>query len=389
MMPLHLSEEDRRRFEDGLRHDHRIRILVNILDRDHLVQASASDVVLSGQVDVDITADVSRTCSLELRDPGNKLGLDTPGPAAAASFADRMIQVHYGVWSSDFPRWINVPVFTGPITSMRRNGETVSLNAQGKECLLTEPQSRNWRLPAGYRKTDVIKRVLMESGEKFSEITRWSDRLSAQWQCLSNEAPWPKLQQLANSLASRDHGTDPLLFYNGTGYAKLKSFSRPPVWTFRRGVDIVSEPEISTDLSSIRNMVVVYGGVPKGGKRGVHAQVQLPASHPLSPQSLARGGVPQYLREEVSNDQIVSVRDAKQAAQQRLDALSWAFVDLQFDALVIPHLEPRDVVRVDNGDWSWNMQLQKFSIPLSADGAMSVGRHTHLRQIARSKIRGR
>lgn len=382
-MTMGMSADEQEAFEAGLRHDHKIRVLVNILDLNHRVKASATGVVLSGSVDIDLTQEVSRSCSLEIRDPDNELGLDVPGPAAAAQFADRMVQVHYGVWSSDLPRWVNTPIFTGPITSLKRNGQTVSLQAHGKEVWLTKPQSRNWRLPRGYRKTDVIKRVLMESGEDFSEITRWSDKLTEDWQCLSSEAPWAKLQMLAASLASHDRGTDPLLFYNGTGYAKLKSFNRNPVWTFTRGVDVLSEPDISSDVSSIKNLVVVYGGTPKGAKKPVTAQVQLPSSHPFSPSSLARNGVPQYLREEVENDQIVSSSAARQIAQKRLDDVSWAFVDIEFDAMVIPHLEPRDVVTVDNGDWQWSMQLMKYSIPLSADGQMSIGRHTHTRRVTR------
>ena len=131
--------------------------------------------------------------------------------------------------------------------------------------------------------------------------------------------------------------------------------------------------------------MVVYGGTPKGAQKPVTAPVQLPSSPPFSPSSLARNGVPQYLREEVQNDQIVSSSAARQIAQKRLDDVSWAFVDLEFNAMVIPHLEPRDVVTVDNGDWQRNMQLEKYSIPLSADGQMSVGRHTHTRRVTRRR----
>ncbi|WP_130865853.1 hypothetical protein [Acidipropionibacterium timonense] len=383
MIDLKLSADDLAAFEAGLIVDHKVRFRVDVLDLDHHIMASADDGVLSGQVDVDVEADVSRTCTLELRDPQNRLNLDTQGPAQAALYADRMIRVHYGVWSEQLPRWVDVPVFTGPITSLKRNADSISLSAQGKESFLTVPQSRNWIIPAGARKSDVLSRVLTESGEQFTSIPRWSDKITATWQCLSNEAPWPKLQQLSYTLASRDAGTDPLLHYNGMGVCQLKSNVKKPAWTFRRGVDILTEPDITSDVSAIKNFVVVYGGTPAGAKKAVSATATLPASSPFSPQSLARNGVPRYLRDEVTNTDITSAKDAKIIAQRRLDDLGWAYVDLAFDCLVIPHLEPRDMVAVEAGDWTWRMALMKYSIPLSADGHMSVSRHTHVRKVTR------
>ncbi|ERS24852.1 hypothetical protein [Cutibacterium avidum] len=383
MIDLRLSDADRRAFEAGLLADHRVRTRVDVLDLDHNLIATAEDGVLSGSVDVDIESDVSRTCQLELRDPDGKLNLDAQGPAQAALYADRMIRVFYGVWSEQLPQWVDVPVFTGPITSIKRNSDSVSLSASGKESFLTVPQSRNWIYDSGTRKTDIISQVLSDSGEEFRSIPRWSDKVTSTWQCLSNEAPWQKLQQLSWTLASRKLGTDPLLFYDGRGRCRLKSYVKASAWTFRRGVDMLTEPDISSDLSNIRNFVVVHGGVPKGSKRPVYGTATLPSSHPLSPKNLSRGGVPRYLREQIDNQDITSSADARAIAKHRLNELGWAFVDLAFDVVPVPHLEPRDIIAVDAGEWTWRMALMKFSIPLTADGHMTISRHTHVRRMTR------
>ena len=89
------------------------------------------------------------------------------------------------------------------------------------------------------------------------------------------------------------------------------------------------------------------------------------------------------LREEIQDDQITTTAQAKRIAQARLDRLGWSYVDVNFDSLVIPHLEPRDVIDIAAGDWHERVQLTKFTIPLTADGTMSIGRHLHTRRVTR------
>ena len=85
----------------------------------------------------------------------------------------------------------------------------------------------------------------------------------------------------------------------------------------------------------------------------------------------------------MSDDQITITKQAKRVAQDKLDRLGWSYVDVNFESLVIPHLEPRDIIDVDAGDWRERVQLTKFTIPLTADGTMSIGRHLHTRRVTR------
>ncbi|OCK14522.1 hypothetical protein [Cutibacterium avidum] len=380
MLTMGLSAADLARFEAGLLADHRTRVLVQVLDLDHNVVGEASDVVLSGSVDVDVTADVSRTCQMEIWDPTFKLNLDTgAGPTQAALYADRMVQVHYCIWSDELPRWVNVPVFTGPIASLKRSGETLSLAAKGKESFLQVGQNRWWAFPAGTAKTTAIKNVLSRSGERHQGIVNWSSKLAAPLSITSQEAPWPALQRLARSLSDSSRGTDPTLYYNAAGWCILKSFNRSSRWTFRRGVDFLSEPDLTFDVEATRNIVAAHGA------KGVSASAKLPASDPLSAQSLSRGGVERWLLEVISNDGWTSKAACAAAARQRLDQLRTAAVQLELETVCIPHLEDRDVVTVDAGEWTWRMQLLKFSIPLDGSSSMQIGRTVTTRRLTRRR----
>lgn len=381
MITRKLSAADLAAYERGLLSDHKMRVLVQVLDLDHHVQGEATGVVLSGSVDIDVEQDVMRTCTMEISDPGNRLGLDAPGISHAALYADRMLQVHYGVWSHEYPHWVDMPIFAGPIMSLRRSRHSISLTASSKEVMVNQPQSRTWRFGPGTPKTSIMRRVLADCGETHVSIPSWSDRISSPWVCWSSEAPWPKLQQLAYSLASRDHGTDPLLHYNGAGWVVLKPHSENTAWKFTRDTDMLTEPDITSDLSQVKNFIVVSGAKNKNGT--VHAYASLPDSHPLSAKSLARGGVRRNLREEIQDDQITTTAQAKRIAQARLDRLGWSYVDVNFDSLVIPHLEPRDVIDIASGDWHERVQITKYTIPLTADGVMSIGRHIHTRRVTR------
>lgn len=381
MITRNLPAADLAAYERGLLSDHKMRVLVQVLDLDHHVQGEATGVVLSGSVDIDVEQDVMRTCTMEISDPGNRLGLDAPGISHAALYADRMLQVHYGVWSHEYPHWVDMPIFTGPIMSLKRSRDSISLTASSKEVMVNQPQSRTWRFGPGTAKTYIMRRVLADCGETHISIPSWNDRISTPWVCWSSESPWPKLQQLAYSLASRDHGTDPLLHYDGSGWAVLKPYSKNTAWKFARDTDILTEPDITSDLSQVKNFIVVYGAKNKNGT--VHAYASLPDSHPLSAKSLARGGVRRNLREEIQDDQITTTAQAKRIAQARLDRLGWSYVDVNFDSLVIPHVEPRDVIDIAAGDWHERVQLTKYTIPLTADGVMSIGRHIHTRRVTR------
>lgn len=377
MIALGLSVADLAAFEAGLCADHEIRITARLLDLEHKPLAELTGNVLSGQVDVDITPQedrrtVERSATITLLDPHNAFGVDTDTPQSAGAMANRMLQLFYGVWSQQLPRWVDVPVFTGPITGSTRDGDVVMLTAHGKESLALDACCRNISHRKGTAKTVIIRDLLAAAGETRLEVHPRTDRTTAPHTIASREAIWPRVQSLARSLTGGF-----ALTYDGRGTCRLVDVRSNPVWTFRGGDggSLLSEPRFTADTSAVKNFVVVTGGIPAGSKKRVQAVAPAAASHPLSPERLGRNGVKRYLREDIVDENITVQEAAQTLANNKLWELLQAGVDGDFDAMVIPHLEPHDYVRVIGEHGTWTMQLTKFSIPLTSDGRMTVGRH--------------
>ena len=372
MINLGLSPADLRAFESGLLADHRIRVQVSILDLMHGTLGSASDVLLSGQVDFHTAESVDRSCSLELLDPSNSLGLDAGDPNVASNAGARMVQVHLGVWSSMLPRWVDVPVFCGPITATRRDEDRVQVTAHGKESLLLGACSFNHRYPKGAKKTDIIRGLLALGGETRLEIPDLPDRSTVDAVIAPLDSLWDRAQGWARSLGY-------VLAYDGRGVAMLRRPVSGSQWTFRRGDggSLLGKPVVSSDVSVVRNMVVVQG--PDGTSPGV---ARAEASHPMSPENLGRNGRPRFLREDIAEQGIATKEQALALAKAKLSERLQAGMSVEFTALPVPHLEPRDRVTVVERDWTWSNPVHNVTLPLVADAPMNVGHHGVVRAIA-------
>lgn len=100
MIHLPLTASWKERLLSALRNSHQIRIEVQILDRDEKVIGSLTlpaSKIIDGEVQVDSTADVSRSLRLHLLDDNHKLHFDADSPAEGALFGDRFIRVWYQV----------------------------------------------------------------------------------------------------------------------------------------------------------------------------------------------------------------------------------------------------------------------------------------------------
>ena len=374
MIPLGLSAVDQAAFERGLLISHEVDVQVSILDLDHRLVGSASGRVLSGQVDIDTTQTVDRSCRVQVLDPDNTLGLDTGEPSSVALYADRMVQIVYRVRSSKLPRWVGVPVFTGFITGLERTGELVDITGHGKEARLSGPCSLVYNLPKGIKKTTIIKALLAAGGETQMAIPDLPALATVPTSVAPVDALWERAQGWVRSLGMR-------LIYDGRGVARLVPLNPPVAWRFAANKDgqlgsLVSQPRLASDTTHIRNLVVVTG------KDGLQAQASAPAAHPLSAQRLKRGGKPWHSREDVQDSGIESVKVAREVAEAKLSELLQGSMDVQFSALPIPHLEPWDRITVAPMGWSWPTSIQKLTLPLDGS-AMTVGRHTLTRRIAR------
>jgi hypothetical protein len=279
-----------------------------------------------------------------------------------------MVALDYGVFVTALDRWIDVPVFRGPITGMARDGDSIALTCLGKEHLA---QGNAWRTLTLRKNMDMVAaiRTILEdrAGERSFAFPARGGKLPDQLSLGRMTKPWKVAQDLAKALNRQ-------MFYDGAGVLQLR---RPPainVWTFADGDggSVLSPPSVTYDLSTVSNAVWVKGKKPKG-KPQVTATAVAPRSHPLSPWRLGREGVPRYLVAEVENDNIRSVAEARRKANSQLTSLLREGVEVNFDALPVPHLDPWDPVRLATADASLSFTLVKASIPLVHSGVMSVG----------------
>ena len=380
MYPLGLSAADRASFELGLVRSHSIRIRVEILDMDQNVLGVSTGRILSGQVDVDAESQVTRSAGLTILDPDHLLNLDSSATFGGSLFLDRMLRITYGVKSAELDRWVDVPIFTGPIEDLSRNGDSVSISAAGKESLLLMPASTHRTWKAGSYKTTVLRDLLNMFGEDFTEIPHQATKTTKPLSIAPTTIPWDYIQSVARSWGAGR------IMYDGAGNARYITTNNNPQWTFVGGVDgsLLSKPKLGYDVKRARNFIVVIGATPAKGGTPISALAHAPASHPLSSTSLGRSGTRRYLREDISDNTITTVKAAQELADQTLQDRLLTAVQLDWTSLVIPHIEPWDMVAVNYGVWGTQASMITWTIPLTADGIMSVGRrymvHRHIRE---------
>ena len=385
MYPLALNQVDRDAYHLGLVRPHEMRVRVDILDMDQNFLARATGRVLSGQVDVSTEQAVTRSAGLTILDMDHLLNLDSSATFGGSLFLDRMVRIWYGVRSPELPRWVDVPIFTGPITGLTRNGDVVSLSATGKESLLQMPASthRTWR--SGSYKTTVLRELLAMFGEAFMEIPHQNTKTAKALSVAPATIPWDYIQSVARSWGSGR------IMYDGYGNARFIEPNNTPVWTYKPGNDgsLLSKPKIGYDLKEVRNFVVVIGATPTKGGKAISALAHAPSTHPLSADNLGRNGTRRYLRHDIQDTNITTVAAAQARADSELATRLNSAVQLDFTALPLPHLEPWDVVAVNQGVWAAQAPLTAFTIPLTAEGTMSIGRRYTLQRHVRDRYTAR
>ena len=277
--------------------------------------------------------------------------------------------------------WVDVPVFWGPITTLERDGDQVSIGGSGKEVLGLAP-AMLWNpltLRKGTVRTTAIRRVLQAIGEARFDLPELANRISNTWSLDRHAEPWKYAVRLAKY-------ADRQLFYDGLGRAKMRRYPQNRAWLFRGGPGgtLLSKPKISYDIADARNTVEVLGGTPKGKKKKIRATAQPNPSNPLSAWTLRRNGKRRYLVEVVEND-VTKQSTATHIADRTLDGLLTATVSFEFETLPIPHLEEGDRVAVLVSDTyatgparllvgsHYEFSLQRFTLPLTSGESMSIG----------------
>lgn len=391
MLSLGLSADDQAAFIRGLLGTHTLRVRVQILDTTHRLQGDVSTMLLDGAVTVDALADVTRSASLSLYDPDHQLQLDSNAPVDGALYYDRMISLAYQVTSYEYvnpdngePITVTVPVFTGPISSMDRDSDVVSLEAMGKE-VFSQPPSYAWRTRnygIGTLRTSIVRELLENTGETRFNIEPWSLRTANVFGVTAETNVW--------SLAKKMAG-DRMLYYDGAGTLVMRQPLTRTVFTFTDGDggSVLTKPKFSYRTDDLRNIVRVKGGIPKGWKTQVVRTAYAPASHPLSAQSLGRNGHARHLVEIIEDQDLVTPEACQERADKALALALKTEVAAAFDGIPVPMMEWGDMIAVRAGGVSVSSRLDQFTLPLKAGESMAYGFNDRRSTVAKAAIRRR
>jgi hypothetical protein len=352
---------------------------VSVLDRDER-PAGSTVPVTAGKVSVDASADVTRSCELTAIDPDRKLGFDAGTPGAGALYADRMIQVDYGMAdSSGEVRW--TPVFRGPIARYDRAHPEVTIAAQGKDALGLAPNLPLFKgqalvIPSGRRLDAAFAAIADALGERFTDIPILRRTVGRRIALGRTKEPWRTLKALA-----ADNGLD--AFYDGAGVLRVRQPPPRPVWIFE--ADVLTWPRVTYDLGGeFRNIVRVVGK-RKAGRRSAPPShtAEPPPADPLSPRSLARNGHPRYIAEYMEVE-ATDARVVRNIAERELARRMRQSVTVEFESMTVPGLEEDDpcAVVLPGERNAVSFAARTFGLDLGTD-QMTIGTTSmvHVRRI--------
>ncbi len=370
MISLGLTNAELSRLKKLLVSNHRIAVDIQLLTLSHKYEGLITKHLLGGQVNFDAEAtEATRSCNLQLLDPTHALQLDSSAPADGSLYGTKMIKVIYHVIPIDGKPRFSIPIFTGPLTKVSRNGPILDIEAMGKEILSLDLVWKGRTFRAGMKKTEVIALILTEMGGEAKGKLDFANKAAKNPNKISvdrKDTPWAKAQSIAQSMGMQ-------LFYDGRGVARLRQLPNKTVHVFEEKKHLLSNPSATYDMNDAINCVEVVGGVPKGQKKKITARVVADRNHSLSPWTLGRNGNPRYLPLVIEDDSIRNKTEAKKVAKNNLQRSLIQAVDVSFDSLPIPFLEERDLCRVQSDKFSGSFYLRQMVIPLTADGVSAIG----------------
>jgi hypothetical protein len=348
---------------------HWVDIKIKVLNLEHRELRDISTSFIEGSVVMDTTGDTTRSADVTLVDESHSLGLD-PGDPGNAVFPTRMIQCWYCVSNVLRTQQFQVPLFTGPITKVDRDGSYLSVEALGKEVLASGLVWDGMTLNKGMSKHRAVVRIMSELGGESPGNMRIVDpggvlREDLQIKRGSDKTPWLSAKNL---MASKNVQ----LFYDGLGRLQGRYRGGGIVFPFS-GAYLTTRLQLGYNLDSLKNAVQVKGGTPKGAKNNLIDRVTAPAGHPLSPHALQRYGVDRVIPEFVEDEDLMTQDDVHDRAKSVLEDRLLEAVTVAVDSVVVPHLEELDPVSYNVGGIYRENKLTKATIPLAGQQVMNLG----------------
>jgi hypothetical protein len=370
-------------YHRALASSHTVYMRVDIIDLEHRPVMTVTDRVMDGSVSVDYYGDeATRVLDLVLLDLHRDLGFDTTDVVDGVWFFDRMVQVWADVYVPELARYVEAPIFTGPVRKFKRRGPLVTFKCVGKDVFARQSWPR-FTLPKGSNRVEAIRHVLRELGEtKFRFEATTKAVLGAPKVIDRNMelSPWGWCRSMAGSMGMR-------LFYAGDGYAVLRRLDTTPTFIFRDGDGgtLLTDPDTDGDYARIANVVRAEGMVNEAGDNPSY-EVMVSESSAIHPSKLHRGGKPFYMGAVIIRESIVTKGDAKGVARAELEDRQRAAYTIRFDALPIYTLEEGDNIGVEASGLMTSSPMDRFTIDFKPGQPMTVG-YRKLIKPSRARIR--
>lgn len=374
MINLGLSVYQKAVLYNLLMSSHRVAIKLQLMDLDHRGIGDISAMFVDGSVDIDTSSDVTRSASLTLFDKSRSLQLAPDDPDEGAAFPTRMIGITYCVGSLDDSTWFEIPIFTGPVTKVDRDGVVLSIECMGKEILSMSAMWNSKSYKKGWNKVQLMRNIMSTlAGETRFDLlgdTKVTTGAATNIQ-RGGVGPWMHVKRLSGSMGVH-------AFYDGRGALRVRRFPATAQWSFSpRWVS--SDPQVSISIDELINAVEITGAKPKGAKKPVSWKAVADTNHALSPASLSRGGVGGFKPYIEQNTDLTTTAACREYAETILRNGLLQAIDMSFESFLVPGLEENDIIALSTDTFSTDTRLQKSTIPLAVGEYMSIGFNKRVR----------
>lgn len=344
---------------------------VDVLDRTGKVLSTLTQKITDGSVVCDRQAEVTRVLTMTMLDPSHALDFDADNPADGALYADRQLRVTEWHRVETLGFAVSAVVFVGPVVKFSRSGATVNIEAHGRERYAMGQFRHPLTVKKKTLKVSAIKTILRRPGEDTFDFPNATAKMPKRISYGRAGVPWTSAKKIGD-------GMDRQLFYTGEGMCTLRSHPKTAVFTFATGKGglVLADPEVTSTIEDLKNVVTVYGRKPKGKhKHRVSATATAPATNALRPGALGQNSGAKYLYTELTNGGLRTRAACKKKAERILSDKLRATTEVQFECVPVPHLEVGDICRLTTDAGTWTFRLDKFTLPLSTDGTptMTVG----------------
>lgn len=375
MFPLALNADELRSYHRGLTQTRAVRVSVGLHDQDEDQIASLTQpaqMVEDGQVDVDTASEVTRQLSLAVIDTAGRLQLDPYGTYGVGLSPSRYVSVVRHDYIPDLARFVPCPLFFGGINRFNRSGSTVAIEALGKEAKAIPPATPWPGVHIEPREfvTTAIETILRRHGERKFRLPSLRHRRPDKPLDISKIGNgWETARQIAAAAGYS-------LRYDGEGFVVMRPRRNDLAFTLRLDEHLTAHPRVTYNFDELRNLIEVVGEQPSKGKRRPHAIADPPRDHPFSAYSpnMMRNGDPYFLVERIENSEIKRDREAQELADWTLGRRLLLAIEVEAECLPIPTAEESDVFAIEIVPGQFlQSPLDRFSIPLTVDGQMTLG----------------